>query len=215
LFNTQPSGIILSEFFTATINLINLPFTIFLTLIFLYWVGVVLGALDIELFDFDIDTDAEVDGSPSGSAFMGILQFLNIGEIPIMIVVSILVFLLWAISILANHYFNPSYSLIWGSALLIPNLLVSVLVAKIFTKPISALFSQLEKRQEIKTALYKMAIVTTSKITESFGQVEISTDGSPITVNARTENGLILNKGDRVVIYNQDKENGIFYVEQL
>ena len=209
----------MSEFFTATINLINLPFTIFLTLILLYWVGVVLGALDIELFDFDIDTEADINGDldapPSGSAFMAILQFLNIGEIPIMIIISILIFLLWAISILANHYINPSYSLILGSILLVPNMVASVLIAKIFTKPIGAIFSQLEKQQEIKTALYKMGVVVTSEVTESFGQVEISTDGPPITVNARTENSLILKKGDRVVIYNQDKENSIFYVEQL
>ncbi len=207
------------EFFPATINLINLPFTILLLLIFLYWLGVILGALDLELFDFDmeadIDADSDVEIQASGSALTALLRFLHIGEVPVMLVISILIFILWALSMLMNHFFNPGYNLIWGAVMLIPNLMVSIFIARLFLKPIRLVFASLETRQELKTALYKVGEVITSKVNEEFGQVEIETKGASIIVNARTKRGVVLNKGDKALVYDQDKEKGIFFVDKF
>ena len=51
----------MGELFELSVSGANLPFTIMLGLVILYWVGVILGALDIELFDFDLDLDGDAD----------------------------------------------------------------------------------------------------------------------------------------------------------
>ena len=44
-----------------SIKLVNLPYTIFLGVIIIFWLTVMLGALDMESLDVDADVDADVD----------------------------------------------------------------------------------------------------------------------------------------------------------
>lgn len=67
--------------------------SVLLGLVCLYWLFVILGAFDIELFDFDIDV-----GAGDGSIFdVGLvsLKFINLGDVPLMIWGSVFSLAFW------------------------------------------------------------------------------------------------------------------------
>ncbi len=200
------------EFFHASISLVNLPFTVLLVLIVLYWLSVIIGALDIELFDLDLSQDMDMDHS--GGFVHSFLSLLNIGEVPVMVVISVMILVGWCFSMLSNYYLNSGMSLLIGAGLLVPNFIVSLVMAGLVTRPLRALFSTLDQEDTHQKILNRVGKVTTSQVTPTFGQLEIETRGAPILVNVRTTEDTVLKKGDKAIIYDEDKDKGIYFVEK-
>ncbi len=199
------------ELFNASVSLVNLPFTVLLLIVILYWLSVIIGVADIDLFDTDWEFDAEVE-SPGFA--QSLLNFLNIGELPLMVILSVMILIAWCFSVLANHYVNPGRSGWIALGLLVPNLGLSWLLSGVITRPVGRLFSP-KKTNEMKDALYKIGVAATSEVTPTFGQVEIETDGAPVLVNARTAEGTVLVKGEKALIYDADREKGVYFVEKF
>jgi len=198
----------MTAFFEAAISPLNLPFTILLGLLMLYWLMVILGAADMDWMP-DIDMD------DPGGFLSPAVEMLNIGEVPIMAVISVMSLSCWSFSMLSNHYLNPAQSWLMGAILLIFNIAVgffsTVLFSKLIVKVIGPIGSEDKEDQKI---LYKMGTVLTSEVTGIFGQVEIKTKGAPITINARTPEGVVLLKGEKALVFDEDKEKGIYFVDK-
>ncbi len=208
----------MNEFFQASISLVNLPFTVLLVLIILYWLTVIFGAVDIELFDFDIDLDSDVDMDMDvdapGGFFHSILSLLNVGEVPFIVVMSVMILCGWCISMLSNHYLNVDQSLLISAGLLVPNLIVSLIVAGLVTRPLRRVFSTLSDDEKHQKVLRKVGVIITSEVNATFGQMEIETKGAPVVINVRTLGETILKKGDKALVCKQDKEKGIYFIEK-
>lgn len=111
---------------------INILPSVLLILIIFYWLLIILGIFSFEIIDFDIDfgLDFNIDiglDFESGMFFDGgieleennsrpskcklffyrLLKFLNIGTVPIMIYLSILILVWWILSMLV-YYINIS-----------------------------------------------------------------------------------------------------------
>ncbi len=200
------------ELFNASISLINLPFSVLLLLIVFYWLSVIVGALDIELFDIDLSSDMDMDHP--GGFVNSFLNLLNIGEVPVMVVISVMILTGWCFSMLANYYLNSSMSLLIGAGLLVPNFIVSLVAAGLVTRPLRALFSTFDHEDTHQKILNRVGTVTTSQVTPTFGQLEIETRGAPIVVNVRTTEETILEKGDKAIIYDEDRDKGVYFVEK-
>ena len=56
-----------------------------------------------------------------------------------------------------------------------------------------------------------LCTVTTTEVTESFGEAQYSTDGAPLKLTVRTESG-VLSKGDTARIINFDVEHNSYTV---
>ncbi len=203
------------EFFYTTVSLVNLPFTIFLGLLLLYWIAVIIGAADLEFFDAEWMPDLDVEDA--GGFMDSMLQLLGIGEIPIMVLISVMALSGWCFSILANYLFNSSQSLLIGAGLLIPNLFASLFITGSFARLVSKIFlgSGDKDEKEDQKIVFRVGIVTTGEVNSSFGQIQIQTKGAPITINARTSGDLVLNKGDKALVYEEDKDKGIYFVEKF
>jgi hypothetical protein len=244
------------EVFAESITWANLPFTVFLGIVVLYWIMVALGALDMNLFgevDADLHTDVHVDAHVDGAAdvdgdmdghplipgdpphltgdkgggiskeltgndssfLVQALAFLNVGQVPVMFVASVLVLCLWLGSMLANHYFTGgSVSLV--AAAIIPNLIVSVIVTRYVTLPFRPLFRALTKeRDEQVTVIGQRCVIVTSEATPEFGQAEIKTDGAPLLLNVRTMNDARLSRGDVAVVVRRDTERDFHFIAPL
>lgn len=184
----------------------TLPFTILLILAFFYWLLMIIGAVDLEIFD-SLMPDFDVEGG--GGFFSPLLQWLGIGSVPVMIVISVFAFLAWAFSLIANAVFHPGDDLIILLALIFTNALISFFLAGLLTRPLSGLF----KPEEHHKIMYSIGKATTSRITSEFGQVEIPVRGAPILINARVKDDAVINKGDKVIVYDKDEDKGIYFVE--
>ncbi len=198
----------MQAFISACFSPINLPFTALLILVMLYWGTLIMGAADLELLDSLIP---DIDADEGGCLLAPLFQLLNLGEVPAMITVSFLSLFGWWFSLEANHYLNPAGNAVIALVLLIPNFIFSVVAAGLLTRPMRRFF----KAETHEKIMYRVGVVITSEVNADFGQIEIATGGAPITLNARARDGLVLEKGEPALIYDEDPEKGIYYVERF
>ena len=189
-----------------------------LVFVIIYWIVVLLGAIDLDFFDIDIDIDAdgpdldvEVDTGASIGWFNSVLAFFNLGQIPLMIFLSFLVMPMWFISVQVNDLMGNT-NLLLGIVFLIPNLLVSLFIAKFLTTPFVKLFSKaLAEGETTTTMIGKICTVLLSLKSDSIGQVEVNVDGSNYRISAKTVEGKAMKKGDQGLVI-EYSENGKYYI---
>ena len=208
------------EVFEQAFRMVNLPFTVLLGFIVLYWLLVALGALDIHLFS-DVDSDADVDGDVHHDLdhdvgqFTKVLHFVGIGDVPVMVIVSVLGLSMWLGSMIANFYLTDG-SQLYALALLVPNFLISVVVTRYVTLPMRPLFRSLSKdRGAGEEVLGNVCRITTSEATPTFGQAEITRSGAPVLINVRTLDDAVLVKGARAAVVRSDSEKGVYYITPM
>lgn len=157
------------ELLNQSIALVNLPFTVLLGVVLVYWSLMALGLVGSDALHLhadappvggdlhiDADVDVDVDGghgdfgdavhAKSGydvveaGPLTSFLRFVNVQRVPFMVVLSFFIFSMWVLGVLMNHYLNPADSLLLGLAFLVPNYFVAILMTKGFTTPLVPLF---------------------------------------------------------------------------
>ena len=208
----------MSEFLFEIVQPANLPATVLLALIVLYWLLVIFGVLSAEAFDFDMDidadadVDADVDINGGGGITADALTFFHLGEVPVMILASFFVLFFWAITIFSNHYLNPTLSLLVTLYCLIPSLMISLLLTKLVIMPFVPLFRSMMVNKE-DNLVGKHGVVSTSQLDGEFGQVTIEISGPPVVINGRTENAQRLLKNDAVRVIRFEPDREVYIVE--
>jgi len=244
-----------NEFLKACVAWVNLPYTVMLTVVGLYWLTVLMGIFDIDLFgggpdaggevdadvdlhlegagdgdadihvdgdgdadgDSDTDADGDADGDSDlhahgGSMIGSIPKILNIGDVPITIFLSFFILSAWAISITANHYLGNDSFLI-SLLMAIPNVIASLIVAKIASFPFGALFSALGKGGEKhKSLIGEICVISSSKADSECGQALVETPGAPHLLNVRTREGIALKEGEKALIILHEHEKGVYII---
>ena len=111
------------ELLDAAVSAPNIIPTALLIFVLVYWLIVILGAIDTDFLDIDVDVeaDADVDGEFSVSWFNHVLAFFNLGQVPFVLFLTFLVVPWWAITVLGNHYLGNE-SFIFSLAVLVPAL---------------------------------------------------------------------------------------------
>lgn len=191
------------------VRLVNLPYTILLGLLLLYWLTVILGVLDVETLDLHADAHFEVDH------FFG---FLNFGAVPFSIWLTIFAFQMWLYSVVSNAGFDALFSF------RVPNIVrflvelvffipISVIITKWVTTPLSRIFDIPTVRKRDFTN--RECEITSSVVNETFGTAEIRYDGTVHNLDIRTKQGETLKKFERALIYEYDESCDMFYVTSL
>jgi hypothetical protein len=223
------------EVLAESVRLVNLPFTILLAGVVLYWLCVGLGFLHFGEGAHDVgvdapgdihadghvdasghaDTDAHGHGDLSHGWLTSALKFLNVGEVPAMIILSILILCTWISSMISNHYWNDQ-SLLRALMFFVPNLVVSAIVTRYVTFPLKKFFTALNREYDEHHALVgRSAVVVTSEVNKEFGQVEITTKGSPVLLNARTLDDQVLKKGESCFVVKEDAARNLHFVVKV
>ncbi len=207
------------ELFQAAFAGVNLIPTILLLLILVYWLFVIIGALDMDFLDMDVDSgdvdadvdsDVDTDSDLGSAAFLNsILTFFNLGKMPFMVWLSFLFIPMWCISLLMN-YFLMNGSFLLSLLYLIPNLIVSLMVSKVLTTPVAALFAKLKHNAE-DSFKYAGKVCTALMQTDhqKYGQAEIHHEGNTFRITILTkEDGIRLQKGETglVIDFLEDKK---------
>lgn len=204
----------MSEVFEQAFRMVNLPFTVLLGLIVLYWLLVALGALDVNLFS-DVDHDVHHDLDHDISGFTKVLHFVGVGDVPVMVIVSVLGLSMWLGSMLANFYLTGG-SQLYALALLVPNFLISVVVTRYVTLPLRPLFRLINKdRGPGEEVLGRVCQIVTSEATPTFGQAEITRSGASVLINVRTLDDAVLVKGAHAAVVRSDLEKGVYYITPM
>ena len=178
--------------------------------------------------DFGVDAHGGVDAAPAttfagGSSTTGndgflrtVFEFFYLGEVPIVIIGTFFVLFFWIATFVTNHFFNLDpqrllVSLLW----LTPNIVISLAMTRITMIPFAIVFKKPPPENIRREEMYGIiGQVTTSEVTEKFGQMEIKRNNEPeMTINVRTLRGEKLGKGDAAKIISYDNSNGTFLVE--
>lgn len=202
----------MDEVFIEAVRPINLPLTVLLAVVVGYWLLVALGAFTLDLegdisgdgdlngsHDGDLDGghdgDAHHDGGAESGLFSSLLHFVNVGEVPMTIVGSILVLCMWLGSMMANHYWTGG-SFVLGLAALLPILIVSAILTRYLTLPFKPLMRAMNREgDEHIPVVGRTCEIVTSEANAQFGQARIDTKGSPILLNVRVRHGDPLPRG--------------------
>jgi hypothetical protein len=189
-----------------------LPASVLLILVVLFWVLVILGALDLDVIDLDIDVDTAQDVGWFPSIGLLALRFLNVGPIPLMIWMSIFSLCLWIVSV---SWVEPSaHDNNWLAVqVLVRNAAIALIATKIITQPLLR-FAQKSEMRKSADLLGSVCVISTSEVTEKQGQAKLHTEGAPLLLHVRTREGT-LRKGDLARIVDFDPANLIYYVEKL
>ena len=218
----------MSELLTESIKLVNLPFTILLGLTVLYWVLYLLGALGSDMLDFigldldgdvdvdaDVDTDMDVSAESSGSLLAGFLHFFYVGEVPVVMIFSVLILSMWTLSMVINRLLHNAS--VWVAMLLfIPILLGGLVITKSVIMPfapwLKQVFDQMSDRIEV---VGKTCTISSAEATPEYGQAELITEGAPLLLNVKTKEGLTLTRGAEAIVYGYDKEQNTYLVTKF
>ncbi len=199
----------------------NMLLTVLLISIILYWISVIVGVFDVELFNFeppepgyDLDAEVDMEADLDSGVMWGVMEWFYIGEIPIMVLVSILILSLWTFSMLGNYYFNPDQT--WGRTLilLVPNIIASLLAVKVVGLPLRPFYALFTKDANApRKVIGRLCRVTSTQVTETtMGQAEMQTKGAPLVLNVRAKHGDVFKKNDEAVVVARDTDSGVYFI---
>ena len=215
------------EFLNYLIVSYNVYFSAPLAIVFLLALfRLAIGAMDFGDVDADIDmdtdidmdanVDADIDADTQGPSFGDVLGFLNVGQVPLMIVLMSL-FVTWGISgFIANALLNipENPNRVWISCIIA--LLCCFLGTRYTSIALSKLFPESEKTISDVQLLGLRGRVISGQITTTFGTARVQVpDGPELTVSCRTEpDGITPVKGDTIILINYDQTKRIFDVKK-
>ncbi|MEL6671349.1 MAG: hypothetical protein AAFR61_04130 [Bacteroidota bacterium] len=225
----------MNVFFEAIFSSANLPYTILLIIVILYWMMVFIGTMDMEFLDFDVDVDmdldvdvdvdldvdvdvdAEVDtdleaGGGSPAVWLSFLSFFNLGKIPFMLFISFLILSMWAIGVYANHQFG--YLGNWFAlAFFLPNILLSLFVTKVVSTPFKGMFDRLDQQaMRRKDLVGKICKITIAVKPGMKGQGHILFEGNEFLFTVISEEEEIIPKGAQALLVEYNPETELFLV---
>ncbi|WP_159092123.1 OB-fold-containig protein [Aquimarina sp. Aq107] len=219
---------------------VNAFFSIMCLALLLYWILTILTGLDLDFFDVDfdastdIDLDADMDAdldnynpdvdlpqkninaeAQAESVGIQFLRYFNFDELPLMFMLTTLFFSMWFISINITHTFGWQSNLV-GFIMLVPNLIVSLFITKLLTKPIAKLYRMIDhKGEEEIDFLGRRCIVKSPVSGEKLGQIEVIVKGDPIRVQAKGFKGVSISSGEEALIVNESKDKKYYLIEKF
>ena len=231
----------MSEIFQQAIGPYNLPLTILVGLIGVYWLVSLIGLLDFDALDgflgldtdidVDVDVDMDVEGvadtdgldadadqhhGPSGGMLHSVLRTLGVTDAPILFVLTVFSLSLWMGNILGNIYFNPEGSGTLAGGIFAAAVAGAFVLTKLTVRPLRPLMKLLRDTEKRVPIEGHTGIVRSLQVSAESGQVEIERDGASILLNARVGEGRPpLSKGTRVLVVGQDDTHDFFLVRPV
>lgn len=235
----------MNELFQESLLPVNLPFTLLLGAIALYWIIGLLGLVDLDGGTEGVDGELALDGADAldgpdtldggealdagaesgdgddgsaggGGIFRTVLKIVGASDAPLIFVVSLFTIFLWACSVLANHYFNPGFDAGRATVLLAPVVVTAFVLTRILVVPLRPLTKFIRSSEKPVEIVGATGRVRSSQIDTEFGEVEVEASGRTLLLRARiSASERPLLKGDRILVVSRDPETGICTVRAL
>ena len=201
----------MSEFLNDAFTMPVLPATVLLILVCAYWLFVMVGALDFELFDIDLDVDTQIDVEHSLlSIGLVPLRFLNIGQVPLMLWVSLFGLSWWVFSLIVDEWASGGSVLRMAQSVALAFAL-SLILTKALTQPMRGWFHQIEPRSA--GDLIGGTCQITGETTATYGQARYETGAAPLLLQVRSRDET-LGRGDVAEILDYDPVARVYIVRK-
>jgi hypothetical protein len=205
----------------AALRFPTVVFTIALGICLVYWLFVLLGALDIELFGHDVDVSGagkaigggghDAGGGPDLDADGGgAWDVLGLGTVPLTISISFIVLIAWCTSLLVMHYAGDHD---WLRAVMVPGaLIVSLPIAGLLARPLAPVF-RLRDGKSNREYIGHLCTITTGHVDDHFGQANVEDGGTVLVISVRCDKPGALGRGHKALIIDFDLARQAYVVE--
>ena len=198
----------------------NLPLTILLGLVALYWIATLVGLMDIDALDgfLGLDHDSSgTEGQESEGGFLnGTLKGIGLADAPVMFILTLFSLFLWGGNVLGNIYFNPQQGGATGTIILVVALVASFLLTRLAIRPLRPLMRLMRDTEKRVPISGLTGTVRSLEVTSQSGQVEVERDGATILLHARVSAGTAaLPRGTKVLVVMEEGEEGAYLVRPL
>ena len=166
--------------------------------------------------DADVDADVAVDAGGQSFSFGDIFGFLNVGRVPLMIVLMSL-FATWGMTgLIANALLNVPENPQWVWISCVTAFFCCFVCTRYISIGLSKLFPESERAISDVQLLGLSGRVISGQITTTFGTARVQVpDGPELTVSCRTKSDEATPvKGDTVILVNYDRTKRIFDVRK-
>jgi len=204
---------IMDSFYSTLFSFPTGIMTILLAAVLLYWGLVILGALDIDVFDFDVDAPEGAEASGGG---MGLFPVLGLTGVPVTVAISLLVLWGWLFTALGSQVLDTlvadgTVRTLLATLVLLLSVVVAVGVSAVSIRPLQRFFDTPEARRR-SSLVGQVCTVTTLRVDEAFGQAEFDDGGAGLLVQIRAKEGNGLTKGAKALIISRDERISAYWV---
>lgn len=197
----------------ASLEFPTAVFTFGLGIALVYWVSVLLGALDIDLFGGADGADGGGDGGDGGDGG-GLWYGLGLGAVPITISISVILLVGWSGSLLVMQYVVPSLAHAgWIRPVLLPvMIIVALLVTGFLVRPLAPFFTVRQGKSN-RDYIGHTCMINTGSVDDGFGQATVEDGGTVLVIPVRCDRPGRFARGDRALIIDYDPERQVYVVE--
>lgn len=180
-------------------------FSVAMGVVIVYWLIVLIGVLDIDLFDADAEVDAD-------GGLAGLLSGIGLGGVPATVALSLLIAFAWFTSLVGTVLVSGLFRV----AVILAALLVGWIAARMLVLPLRRLFPD-DKAPSRNDFVGKLCLIKTSRVDTGFGQAEVTAaDGSTALIQVRRhaadEPQEPLSTGSAALIFEYDIDGEFFWV---
>ncbi|MTG99011.1 YqiJ family protein [Myroides albus] len=167
------------------------------------------------IHDKEVDLADHVNVRQPG-LFTQILEFMNVGKIPFMIILTIFKFFTWAGTLLTTTIPKVASLGLWSAIILIPLSFIAVILTHYATIPLVKFLKDTGFHGEIAiNCIGKEGTMLSSITADKYGNVEIVINQDPIKILATSTDGTPIQYGDKVLIVNKSKTENIYQVQKI
>lgn len=184
----------------------------------LYWVFMFFSGdgidtdADFQMGDVtDVDASAETDGDVSfGSK---VLEFINVGKMPLMVIVTLFKFIGWILTLLSSIFLGLANWGLKSVLILIPVFLITFIIMHYATKPLVKMYKNLGYNGEESIDFLGRTGTLKSTIENGrIGILEVAIQKDVFRLNVKSRSGNRIEYGSEVMIM-KALENNIYEVQ--
>lgn len=217
-------------------------FSVLLALALVYWLFVIIGALDIDMLDFGEATEGMFEGAAEGAAegafegmaegaaeagaegaaeagaeaSAGLISALKLRSAPATVVLSLIFLFGWIVSFVGMRTlaeWGLTGALV-GAGLAVVAVVIAVPLTSIAIRPLAPVFEPAHARTR-NELIGQFCVISTQKVTDRFGQANCHLGGDDLLIQVRGPKFNALKKGDQALIIDYDREREAYLVEPL
>ncbi|TQF67772.1 OB-fold-containig protein [Pseudoalteromonas luteoviolacea] len=195
------------DFLNTIFTFPTVVFTTLLLVVIGFWFIVLLGFADIDMFEGDVEIEA--DGSDS-------LFQMGFGGVPLTISISLVILISWVISFYSHQLFE--YVLgegvvfyLLGAAVMFGCFVLSIPLTAILVKPLRRFFESKETASK-NEFIGLECVIATSRVTGNFGQAKVQFQGTEQLIEVRCEEENEFKIGDSGLLIEHDELRNSYVV---
>ncbi|MEE8583335.1 MAG: hypothetical protein V3T83_00625 [Acidobacteriota bacterium] len=233
----------MAEFVETAFSFPTAIFSVLLALVLLYWLTVILGALDLDSLDSwmglegaegaaqgaleGLDGGGFGDGAELGDAAgaegaegasEGLMDRLGVSGVPITIILSFFALFGWIISYAGMQMLDDSGAVaglaVSGALIGVAAMLIGLVATVIAVRPLRRLFA-IAGAPSRASFVGSVCRISTGRVDEDFGQAEIDDGGAGLIVQVRCNEENQLRRGSQALIFDYDPDGEVFKVVAL